>query len=308
MRLLILSLLAIPSFLLAFPVQRCVNLDQALEAPREGDWGFVIQRHQIAWIADQGFDTIRLPVRLSAHWDNELSAEILARLDEVINWAFEDDLNVILDLHHFEALMETPSRHAATFQAIGTELAQHYAGYDERLIFELLNEPTEDLDTAEAMVLFRAVYPTIRGSNPDRWIIIEGGQWASVESLANLERIDSRTALSFHYYKPWEFTHQQAGWMDNPPPARGWGHKADKSALRADFELAANYGVPMLLGEFGVTSQTALTERVNWTRAVREEAESHGISWCHWGLAGNFAIMSNDTQEWLPGMKSALLE
>lgn len=309
MRTLTLIFLLLPVLATAFPVQRCVNLDQALEAPREGDWGFVIQERQIKWIAEQGFDTIRLPVRFNAHWvDNRLTPGILARVDQVIGWAFDADLNVILDLHHFEALMENPAKHSATFHAIWRELAHHYADYDDRLIFELLNEPTDALDSDGAMALFRTAYPIIRHSNPDRWIIIEGGNWASIESLADLSRIDDRTALSFHYYSPWEFTHQQAGWMDNPPPARGWGSAQDQSAVARDFEQAARFGQPMLLGEFGVSSETDLKARLNWTRNLRETAEGHGIGWCHWGLAGNFAIMNDATGAWLPGMQDALLD
>lgn len=309
MRALALPLFMLPTLAQGFPVQRCVNLDQALEAPVEGDWGFVIQQRQIAWIADQGFDTIRLPVRFSAHlYNGKLSPDILARVDEVIGWALDAGLNVILDVHHFEALMQNPKAHSATFLAIWADLAQHYSDHDERLIFELLNEPTDALDTAGAMELFRAAYPMIRQSNPTRWIVIEGGDWANVDSLQGLARIDSRTALSFHYYSPWTFTHQQAGWMDNPPPARTWGTAQDKKAVARDMSLAASFGLPMLLGEFGVSSETTLAQRLQWTRIVRQSAQDHGIGWCHWGLAGNFAIMDDTSQTWLPGMKAALLE
>ena len=39
MRALILILLLAATPLHAFPVKRCINLGNALEAPREGDWG-----------------------------------------------------------------------------------------------------------------------------------------------------------------------------------------------------------------------------------------------------------------------------
>lgn len=308
MRAIILCLLAGPAWAQPFPVQRCVNLDQALEAPREGDWGYRIERGDIAWIADQGFDTIRLPVRFNAHWDGALSPQILARVDQVIGWAAAEDLNVILDLHHFEALMRDPQGQTGKSTAIWTELAGHYAGHDDSLIFELLNEPTEALDTHKAMRLFEAVLPTIRASNPDRWVIIEGGDWANVEALADLRQLDARTALSFRYYVPWEFTHQMAPWMDASPPAGSWGDKDDRAVLRRDMALAGSYDVPMLLGEFGVTTPTDLTQRARWTKAVREEAEAHGIGWCHWGLAGNFAILDKATGTWVSGMQEALFE
>ncbi len=298
--------LAVPVCADAFPVARCVNLDQALEAPQEGDWGYRIAQPDIAWIADQGFDTVRLPVRFSAHWDGRINPAFLARVDEVIGWADAEGLNVILDLHHFEELIADPTRYAGQFISIWTELSAHYAGADESLIFELLNEPTHPLDTAGAVALFGDVLPLIRAAHPDRWIIIEGGGWASVDALADLRVLDDRTVLSFHYYVPWEFTHQQAPWLSDPPPARGWGDKDDRAAMRADFALAGAAAAPVFLGEFGVTTLTDPMLRATWTGAVREDAEAQGIGWCHWGLSGNFAIRDPATGDWVPGMKEAL--
>ena len=306
MRALLLYLLTMPAFANAFPVHRCVNLDQALEAPNEGDWGFTITRENIRWIAAQGFDTIRLPVRFSAHWDEQIDPGFLARVDEVIGWATESGLQVILDLHHFEELMADPAVHARTFAAIWTELSTHYAGHDANLLFELLNEPTGRLDTAGAVALFADIMPVIRKNHPDRWVIIEGGEWANLSALPDLPQFDDRTALSFHYYAPYPFTHQMATFIDNPPPPSTWGTKDNRAALRRDMAAAGALGVPMLLGEFGVTTVTDLEERIGWTKAVRQEAESQGIGWCHWGLSGNFAIHDPQTDDWVPGMKEAL--
>lgn len=306
-RVMALAILASPVWADDFPVARCVNLDQALEAPHEGEWGYTITRPDIKWIAAQGFDTIRLPVRFDAHWNGQIVPGFLARVDAVIGWALAADLNVILDLHHFDDLMQDPSAHAATFQAIWVELAMHYADHDDRLIFELLNEPHDALSTSKAVALFKGVMPIIRAQNPDRWVIIEGGNWANIGEMGNLPRFDDRTALSFHYYGPWEFTHQQAGWLTDPLPPRAWGSEADIAAVNGDIAQAAEYGVPMLLGEFGVTVQTQDQDRADWTKAVRQAAENHDIGWCHWGFAGNFAIFDKDARDWMPGMQDALI-
>ena len=302
----LLLFLCLPVCAQALPVARCVNLDQALEAPNEGDWGFIISRDNIRWIAAQGFDTIRLPVRFNAHWDGQIDPAFLRRVDEVIGWASDDGLQVILDLHHFEELMADPAAHASTFTAIWTELSTHYAGHDANLIFELLNEPTGNLDTAAAVALFVDVMPVIRKNHPNRWVIIEGGDWANLSALPDLPQFDDRTALSFHYYTPYEFTHQLATFVENPPPATTWGTKDDRTALRQDMATAGAVDAPVLLGEFGVTTLTDLDERIGWTTAVRQEAESQGIGWCHWGLSGNFAIHDPMTNDWVTGMKDAL--
>ncbi len=306
--LILLLLISLPAFTAAFPVERCVNIDQALEAPNARDWGPPITRDEIRWIAGQGFDTIRLPVRFSAHWDGRIDRGFLGRVDQVIGWAFDADLHVILDLHHFDALMTDPAAQGATFVAIWTALARHYAAYDDRLIFELLNEPNAALDTSMAMALYDQVYPVIRQTNPHRWIVIEGGDWANIATLDALRAPDNRTVLSFHYYDPYPFTHQQAPWLaDAPPPAR-WGTGVEREAVILDMRRARAVAgsSPLLLGEFGVTTPTESRERVEWTKAVRVQAEFSGIAWCHWGLSGNFAIRDRDNGDWLPGMQDAL--
>ena len=103
--------LAAPGF--GFPIERCVNLSNALEAPNEGEWGYRIRDKDIASIAADGFDAIRFPVRFSA-WMSEgrLSPELLKRVDHVIRTALDHELTVILDLHHFHELSENPKAHA----------------------------------------------------------------------------------------------------------------------------------------------------------------------------------------------------
>ena len=303
-----LTLWSLPLWAENFPVNRCVNLDQALEAPVEGDWGYVIEQEHITWIAAQGFDAIRLPVKFSAHWDGTaIDSAFQARVDQVVDWALAVDLHVILDLHHFNEVMDDPAKYGPVLVDIWQSLGDHYAGYDARLIFELLNEPTENLSTARAVALFEEIIPNLRQSHPDRWIIIEGHEWAAIEALPDLPVIDDRTVLSFHYYTPAAFTHQQASWHPEPMPPASWGTDTERAALKADFAIAAARGAPLLLGEFGVTSPTDLSERVDWISAVRQAAEDHDIGWCHWGFARGFAIFDDDLGTWLDGMQDALI-
>ena len=58
---------AVPTTGIHIPVGKCVNMGNMLEAPNEGDWGRAIQDSDMTIIRAAGFDTIRLPVRWSAH-------------------------------------------------------------------------------------------------------------------------------------------------------------------------------------------------------------------------------------------------
>ena len=51
----------------ATPLGRGVNLGNMLEAPYEGAWGLTVQESDLALIKVKGFDTVRIPIRWSAH-------------------------------------------------------------------------------------------------------------------------------------------------------------------------------------------------------------------------------------------------
>ena len=46
---------------------RGINLGNALEAPKEGEWGVTLRAEYFRAIKEAGFDTVRLPVKWSAH-------------------------------------------------------------------------------------------------------------------------------------------------------------------------------------------------------------------------------------------------
>lgn len=292
----------------AFPVSRCINLSNALEAPREGDWGYTIERVHLQDIADAGFDTVRFPVKFSGHMrGGRIDPALLARVDQVIGWATQTGLSVILDVHHFDALMDNPDGHGATLISIWDQLAQHYRGAPQTLMFELLNEPHGALTTARAVTLYDQIIPRIRAGHPNRWIITGGGDWNALSALYDMPPPGPNEARTFHYYTPFEFTHQLAPWTDMDLPATGWGTAADRAALATDI-ASATRPYPVFLGEFGVYRHADPAARAAWITAVRTAAEDAGIAWCHWGLAADFRAYDAPTRTWDPNVLRALIE
>lgn len=307
MRFLILILILFAAPLQAFPVKRCINLGNALDAPKGADWGYRIEQPHLARIAEAGFDTVRLPVRVSAHWNDGIDPAFLARMDEVIGWAREAGLRVILDLHHFEELMQDPDAHSDIFLAIWQELAEHYRDAPDDLIFELLNEPSENLTTAKAITLFTRAVPLIREGHPDRWIIIGGGNWSDEAELAALPTFDDRTVHTFHFYDPYTFTHQQAEWIETPLPPSTWGDE-DLEKTREQLERGLNHsGAPVFLGEFGVYDRAPIKDAVAWLAFVREAAESAGVGWCVWSFTQTFSTYDRETDDWIDARLHALI-
>lgn len=304
---LICTALALPAE--ALPVERCINLGNALEAPTEGEWGYVIQRDHITSVAKAGFDTVRLPVKFSGRWNGErIDPALLARVDEVIGWAREDGLQIILDLHHFDELMQAPGAYADDFFAIWQDIAAHYRDAPNDLIFELLNEPSYELTTEGAVALFDRVVPMIRSIHPERWIILGGGRWSAATEMAGLPVYDERTAHTFHFYLPFEFTHQQAHFIDQPPPPRGWGTAQDRAETATELARGLSHdSAPVLLGEFGVYEAAPEQDAIDWLAFVARAADSAGVGWCVWSIAPPFAILETESGTWRDGRLGALM-
>jgi len=290
------------------PVGRCINIGNVLDAPFEGAWGPAITEHDLDWIAGAGFDTIRLPVRFGSHWNGRIWPGFLARVEQVVLQAKQRGLTVILDLHHFDELMADPDTYAPVFVSIWAELADRFEGYDERLIFELLNEPHEAVTTSRAMELYKTVLPIIRRKHPDRWIILGGGDMNSLDEMLRLPEMGPNIALTFHYYAPVKFTHQQQAWTDQYFPPTGWGSAKERNAVKADLARAARSDMPVFLGEFGVVRDADTASRNAWIEIVRKQAEDHGISWCYWAYGAGFDLRDFSGYEWHPGLYRALME
>ncbi len=290
------------------PVGRCLNIGNTLDAPFEGAWGPAITEQDLDWIADAGFDTIRLPARFGSHWKGTIWPGFLARVDQVILQAQARGLTVILDLHHFEDLMSDPEAYTPIFTSIWSELADYFEGHDDRLIFELLNEPRDAVTTAQAIELYQTVLPIIRRKHPDRWIILGGGQMNSIDEMLKLPNFGPRTALTFHYYDPVRFSHQQSKWTKEYFPATHWGLTQEIDTVKADLARAARSDVPIFLGEFGVVREADTGSRNAWIETVRREAEDLGIGWCYWAYRAGFGVREFTGYEWYPGLYHALME
>ena len=299
------------------PIQRCMNLGGALEADVEGEWGYSIRNEDIDRLKAAGFDTIRLPVKWSAHagtWGRyKLDKKMLERTDAIINHALSQDMNIILNVHHYQEINEHPWRHERRLEGIWKHLAAHYADYPDRLIFEVLNEPNGRMTPKRTDSLNKRIVARMRKSQPNRWIILATAEWGSLQGLLESQPPpDARIILSWHYYEPFTFTHQGAEFFDpTPPTGTRWGNTADLDRLSKDFRLAASFRDaqrrPLLLGEFGVFDGVPVDERAKWISAVRRQAEANQFGWCHWGLSSNFQAYDTEQEAWLEPIRAALL-
>ena len=299
------------------PVRRCMNLGGALEANYEGEWGYVIRRKDFTTLKQAGFDTLRVPVKFSKYTDTQapyaIDRDFLSRIDELVDWALLEGLQIIIDVHHYDELMQNPDAHEPRLEAIWDQLAHHYQKAPDALMFELINEPHSQLGIERTDALNARLISRIRKDNPSRWIVIGSAGWGNYDALLQSKppRGD-RLIATFHYYDPFELTHQGATWMDPvyPEGAQWRGTKDEHAAIAADFDQVSTWqrttGLPILLGEFGAYTKADERSRAEWTNGVRRAAEARGFGWCYWEWATGFKAYDVKQERWLHTMRRAL--
>lgn len=199
-----------------------VNFGDMLEAPQEGAWGLKIEERFFDLTKAAGFTAIRVPIRWNAHALAQapytVDPAFFDRVDWVVAQARKRGLSVILDFHHYLELMADPAGHRERFLAIWSHIAEHYRNQPEDVLFEVLNEPNDKLNTAWNDIQPQAL-AVIRKSNPSRVVIVGGANWSDVSGLSRLQLPDDPNLIvTFHDYSPFSFTHQGADWITPSMP------------------------------------------------------------------------------------------
>ncbi len=298
---------------------RGINLGNALDAPKEGEWGLKLEAGFFQTIKDAGFNSVRIPIRWSAHAQDHapfaIDPTFFQRIDWAVDQALKRNLAAIINVHHYGPLYLEPNAHWPRFLALWKQIAEHYRDRSDRLYFELLNEPNDQLTDERWQAMFPKALAVVRASNPRRPIIIGPGHWNNLDHLGQLKLPEGDRLLiaTFHYYSPFHFTHQGAEWVAGSKKWLGttWtGTPQQQQALNKDFDKAAAWGKknqrPIYLGEFGAYSAADMASRFTWTREVVRAAENRGFSWAYWEFASGFGAYDRQTQAWRPQLLNAL--
>jgi endoglucanase len=299
---------------------RGMNLGNALEAPNEGEWGVILKSEYFDLIKNAGFNSVRIPIRWSAHAaataPYAIAADFLQRVDWAVEQALTRKLAVIINIHHYDELMDDPASQKARFLAIWQQLAAHYQNHSGDLFFELLNEPNGFLISNLWNQYLQEALATIRQTNPRRILIVGPANWYSISSLQTLElpAHDKSLIVAVHYYKPLDFTHQGAEWV---PGSDAWlgtkwsGTPTQRQVILQDFAAAAAWGAdhnrPLNVGEFGAYSKADMPSRALWTEFVARTAEANGMSWHYWEFIAGFGVYNRAANDWNYPLLNALI-
>lgn len=303
------------------PFGRGINLGNALEAPREGEWGVTLEESYFQAIKEAGFDSIRLPVRWSSHAANEapytIDPQFFARVDWAVEQALKRGLQVVLNVHHYLEMDEQPDQHQARYLALWEQIAPRYRDRPASLVFELLNEPHDKLTAGKWNKILVDALAVVRRTNPTRTIVVGPVAWNGISELKSLElpEDDRNIVVTVHYYLPFAFTHQGAHWIDaktRPPVGTKWtGSATEREAVTRDFDTAAAWSIkhrrPIYLGEFGAMKTADLESRVRWTKFIADEAVRRKMGFAYWEFCSGFGAYDSTQRRWDAPLLKALI-
>jgi len=235
----------------------------------------------------EGFDHVRIPVGWHHYAgpapEFKLSQEIFGTVDLMVTNALALGLNVIVNIHHFDAFTSAPDEHTDQFVAIWGQVAAHYSSAPNGLAFELLNEPKDKATTTVMNPIYAQAIKEIRKTNPSRTMFVGPGRWNQIPELPNLvlPEEDSNIIVTVHTYDPFFFTHQGASWAGPQTATKGIIFPGPPpQPLSPAPTVVSNKSVVAWIKDYNTlpTERNPSSPRafVSKLRAAREWGEQHG--------------------------------
>ncbi len=298
---------------------RGINLGNALDAPNEGEWGVKLEESYFKTIKDAGFNSVRIPVRWSAHAGKDapytIEPAFMSRVEWAVDQALKNDLAVILNLHHYKEIHDEPDHHTDRLIGLWEQIAPKFKDKTGTIVFEPLNQPDEKIDAAKWNTMLRQLTKSIRKTNPDRTLMFGPVDSNNLKELPGLDlpKDEKNIIVTVHYYKPKEFTMQGASWMEGSEAWKGtkWPASDEQTkTMQKDFATIAEWGKkhdrPMNVGEFGAFEQADMESRVKWTKSIVDLATKNQMSFNYWEFCSTFGAYDPAAKNWRDSIKNAL--
>lgn len=276
----------------------------------------------IQTVKNAGFNTIRIPTTWYQHVYEEdgmykIDQAWLDYVKQVVDWAYDLDMFVILNIHHEEGIINVPEFTDETLATaskyinnVWSQIAYTFKDYDQHLIFEGMNEPRQqDNDNvsewgngsgdggyswAYINTLNHQFITTVRNStnsdnNQERLLMIPA-YVATTDSTA-LENLDVPTndgpiAISVHAYSPYFFTMDTSEYANHTFPGKsGYGEDYEtslKSLFSGLKSVSESKDAPIVIGEFSASDFENTEDRVEWAKCYLSLAKENGIPCVLW--------------------------
>lgn len=264
-------------------------INESSVANYEQAWGSsLITKKTIQGYADAGFKTIRIPVAWSNMMSNDgkytINPDYQKRVDEVVNWALDCDMYVILNIHWdggwwaMFGSKDMSDREEAMkkYKAVWTQLSEHYKNYSAKLIFESANEELggglnrtdnfansgslsadEEFETTNKInQTFVDIVRKSGEKNANRYLLIAGidtniARTCDARYVMPTDTVKDRLMVSVHYYSDCTYD------SSTGEAERKKAIAAFKTTMNSMKNIFINKGIPVIIGEYGVNVVTA---------------------------------------------------
>ena len=223
------------------------------------------------------------------------------RVQEVVNYAIDDGMYVILDSHHEEEWRIPDNEHIDAVSdevyKLWVQIAERFRDYGDHLIFDGLNEPRVKGGTNEwnggteegrrcLDRLNQSFIDAVRstgGNNEKRLLLITTFASASAKETMSDVAIpeDDHIAFSIHSYTPYAFTYR----VNESWEIFEWNGSNEGDIDYVFSEMKKSFldkGIPVIVTEYGAVHKNEdNAETVKWVTYYLETAKSYGIP-CVW--------------------------
>ncbi|GAA1692095.1 hypothetical protein GCM10009830_44790 [Glycomyces endophyticus] len=299
------------------------NVGNTLDAlGGETAWGNpLITEELLAHVKSQGFNSIRLPVTWEEYMGPGPGYAVdparMDRVEQVVDWALEQDLQVLLNVHHdsWMWLNELGTDHDAVlakYEALWTQIADRFKDHPAELAFESVNEPqftgaegaAGDALTEELNLVFHEIVRGSGGGNDDRLLVlptlVTNADQPRLDALkATIDGLDDpMVAATIHFYGFWPFSVNIAGFTSYDAEV-----EADLvGTFQRVHDTFVDAGVPVIMGEWAVLNYDhnrpgvhQSGELLKFFEAVGFHARDKGVTTMLWD-AGQF--LNRATLHW----------
>jgi len=301
-----------------------INIGNTLENTTtwETGWGNPpITKGYVESLARLGFKTVRLPVAWDTYAeDGRIPPDKFRRVSEVVDWITGAGMFCVLNIHWDGGWIDSgakdkfPTTYATfspeaekKFRSYWEQIATFFAGKNEKLIFEGLNEETNFTNAGSTQKAYATLtrvnqlfIDTVRkagGNNTKRLLIVVGystdiTKTCSAGYQLPKDTIPGRLFISVHYYTPYQFCGltEDADWGKM---MKTWGSDDDVKQLDKLFDMMKDFctrnDIPAFLGEFGVVASKEPASRVRWMSAVANASISRKLVPVLWDTGGEIS-------------------
>lgn len=292
------------------------NADETAENVDETLWGNPKATQELFdTLKADGITAVRIPVTWRDHLDenNNINAEWMDRVQEVVDYAYNIGMYVIINVHHdggddakFGAWVRSAADDYDTFyarySAIWNQIAERFRDYSDYLVFESMNEVGFDsLPETKAYELLNKInqdfVDLIRksgGNNEKRHLLI-AGYWTDVEKTCSdkFKMPDDpagRCIVSVHYYTPWDFCTTNI--------KNEWGSAAEvKTMERLIGKMNTTFvenGIPVIIGEYAASGND-MASCVFFIEKLNKLCYDYGMATFLWDNGGQ---VDRTTYQW----------